>query len=557
MATSKYHFNISLSVLNHLGRNLYRNFITILGEAISNSWDADAEHIQITLDKDNKRLVITDNGEGMSSSDFENKFLLVGYSKRNAGDKERRSSKGRRYIGRKGIGKLALLSCAQKISIYTKKEGEELTGGTIDNDALDEILNSRERAQADSFTAKNYELTDLSPQNIQTYEKELTDGHGTVIVFEELNAKVSSNIPYLRTQIALYFRFSLIDPKFQISLNGDIISDKDLHKLTKRTQFVWTNRLKEDSFLDSLEPLEQNEIDTSEEDADIKFSFFIASVNKPSDLNIHGTGEKIGIDLYVNGRLRETNIMRRRMGFSTQILSSYLYGQVHCDFLDDEGLDRFTSSREGVIEGDEEYAKVLDQLEKILLDIRYEWDVLRKKHRLAGPPPDDNASYSIRKAQHAFNLFETILEEISGNDAKATLDRLRKAVLTPGENDIEANITEYAQMFIIENYLRFKINPSDLTSQNKQNISDQEECDAASMEEAGLHIPVRHEMHGLERLTLRALAKLLELDIAVKRYIPIRNAVAHTGKLTREARQESQASYTNIIQGIRNLDEDS
>lgn len=40
-------FNISLSVLNHLGRNLYRNIITVLGEAISNSWDADANNVWI------------------------------------------------------------------------------------------------------------------------------------------------------------------------------------------------------------------------------------------------------------------------------------------------------------------------------------------------------------------------------------------------------------------------------------------------------------------------------------------------------------------------------
>lgn len=32
-----FQFDISLSVLNHLGRNLYRNFITVLGEAISNA----------------------------------------------------------------------------------------------------------------------------------------------------------------------------------------------------------------------------------------------------------------------------------------------------------------------------------------------------------------------------------------------------------------------------------------------------------------------------------------------------------------------------------------
>ena len=43
----KYNFNISLSVLNHLGRNLYRNIITVLGEAISNSWDADAENVHV------------------------------------------------------------------------------------------------------------------------------------------------------------------------------------------------------------------------------------------------------------------------------------------------------------------------------------------------------------------------------------------------------------------------------------------------------------------------------------------------------------------------------
>lgn len=42
-----YTFNISLSILNHLGRNLYRSFITVLGEAISNSWDADAKSLDL------------------------------------------------------------------------------------------------------------------------------------------------------------------------------------------------------------------------------------------------------------------------------------------------------------------------------------------------------------------------------------------------------------------------------------------------------------------------------------------------------------------------------
>ena len=74
-----YTFNISLSILNHLGRNLYRSFITVLGEAISNSWDADAKNVQVTIDRTSNLLVIKDDGDGMTEDDFQNKFLKIGY----------------------------------------------------------------------------------------------------------------------------------------------------------------------------------------------------------------------------------------------------------------------------------------------------------------------------------------------------------------------------------------------------------------------------------------------------------------------------------------------
>src|SRR4030067_3225232 len=107
MPNNRFTFNISLSVLNHLGRNLYRSFVTVLGEAISNSWDADAKNVWIHVDKDKNSFFIKDDGMGMTGVDFKNKFLKIGYSKRRDGTTE--SPKGRPYIGRKGIGKLALL----------------------------------------------------------------------------------------------------------------------------------------------------------------------------------------------------------------------------------------------------------------------------------------------------------------------------------------------------------------------------------------------------------------------------------------------------------------
>jgi HSP90 family molecular chaperone len=108
-------FQISLSVLNHLGRSLYRSFATVLGEAISNSWDADATNVEISVDRDKDSFVIKDDGVGMTAADFQNKFLKIGYSKRKDG--KRLSESGRPFIGRKGIGKLALLSCATRITV--------------------------------------------------------------------------------------------------------------------------------------------------------------------------------------------------------------------------------------------------------------------------------------------------------------------------------------------------------------------------------------------------------------------------------------------------------
>lgn len=131
-------FRISLDVLNHLGRKLYRNFVTILGEAISNSWDADAKNVCITIDKENRTIVIQDDGIGMTENDFSDKFLKVGYSKRI--DPSVKRMPHRPFIGQKGIGKLSLLSCAESVTIITKALNEEHVGATINNRDLDEKL---------------------------------------------------------------------------------------------------------------------------------------------------------------------------------------------------------------------------------------------------------------------------------------------------------------------------------------------------------------------------------------------------------------------------------
>src|SRR4030042_4207396 len=164
---NQFTFAISLSVLNHLGRNLYRSFVTVLGEAISNSWDANAENVNIYIDKDNNSFIIKDDGIGMSGADFQNKFLKIGYSKRKEGE-TKSPGKKRPYIGRKGIGKLALLSCADKITVMSKTAGGDYIGGTIDNTGLDKAINN-------DLTPDQYPLekldTDIFKDYIQGHKK--------------------------------------------------------------------------------------------------------------------------------------------------------------------------------------------------------------------------------------------------------------------------------------------------------------------------------------------------------------------------------------------------
>lgn len=222
-ADRQFAFEISLSVLNHLGRSLYRSFATVLGEAISNSWDADAKKVEIFLQRNENSFFIKDDGVGMTAEDFQNKFLKIGYSKRKEGVTH--SPQGRPFIGRKGIGKLALLSCADQVTVISKIEGGRYIGGTIDNSALDHAI-------TEDLTPQEYVLGKWNPA---TFAK-ITRGHkhGTIIHFKGLKEGVKGSFEFLSKIIALYFRFSLLDSSFNIFLDREKITYKHLKDLAEK-----------------------------------------------------------------------------------------------------------------------------------------------------------------------------------------------------------------------------------------------------------------------------------------------------------------------------------
>ncbi|MEI2681532.1 ATP-binding protein [Erwinia aphidicola] len=111
----------SHNIIEHLGLKLYQNRPTnVLAELVSNAWDADADKVWIDIDANS--VAVYDNGTGMSRDTLVDHYLIIGKRKRTAENIDETSPKGRKYMGRKGIGKLAPFGIAKKISVFTIEE---------------------------------------------------------------------------------------------------------------------------------------------------------------------------------------------------------------------------------------------------------------------------------------------------------------------------------------------------------------------------------------------------------------------------------------------------
>lgn len=534
MANAEMHFTfeISLSTLNHLGRNLYRSFMTVLGEAISNSWDADAENVWIYIDREKKSLVVKDDGDGMTSEDFQNKFLKIGYSKRKNGSKS--INRHRPYIGRKGIGKLALLSCAKKISILSKTTNTPYVSGVIDNAGLDEAIKN-------DLNPEQYPLGKVDEKKFKKYVEHFQKG--TIVYFEDINEGIRNSVDYLKKLIALYFRFSLLDESFNIFVNDEKISLDHLDDLANNTQFVWVFNDLDDPFV--KEKIEKSPVLYKEmKSQEIQLGKgFIASVVKPSQLKIMATEEKVSVDLFVNGRLREKDILRHIP--STRVVESYLYGQVHVDELDDD-IDRFASGREGIIAEDPKYKQFLESLKKYIAGILKDWDRLRIEINADGDPDNERITRKERRSRELFNEVSKEYAPPRKSAAKGKVDQW----VSDLADDAQFNFSAYADCFVSENLIRKYIKDSslELSKEAKDEIAERKKNEKLFKNKGNISIDLRQSNSETSYLSMDYLANLVDKDDPAakaslsrdaREYKPIRDALAHTALLTAPAKKNS------------------
>jgi signal transduction histidine kinase len=125
MTTSKTtpHFSVSPRVLGPLGAEQLQDPALAVLELIKNAWDADATRVTIRVDQRVKSggITVLDDGHGMSTTDFSERWLVIGASRKRGREK---SEGGRPLIGEKGLGRLASFALGGSITIKSARRNE-------------------------------------------------------------------------------------------------------------------------------------------------------------------------------------------------------------------------------------------------------------------------------------------------------------------------------------------------------------------------------------------------------------------------------------------------
>lgn len=351
----EYRMTLSLNVLNHLGIGLYSNIPAVLSELVANAWDADASTVSILLNIDAGVIEVTDDGRGMTIDDINERFLKVGYQRRQHGNTTRR---GRPVMGRKGIGKLATFAIARVVEVHTCHDQHEPLAFQMDRQEI------RKRIRLDDSDI--YNPKSISPQ--------VADARtGTRLVLRELDKALTRTGPHLKRRLAR--RFSIIGRAhdFEVLVNRDSIGPQDRAYYDK-LEFLWI--LGDDTAQDSFGSItERRRLDSTiqieEQDHDI--SGWIGTVDRPETLNDVNNS----IVLLSRGRLVHENILPdfKEAG----VYAQYIVGEVNADFLDNDGEDIVTSGRQSVKEDDLRYNAIKDFVHRALRKIRDQWTTLRRE----------------------------------------------------------------------------------------------------------------------------------------------------------------------------------
>ena len=211
---SEYSFEPGAMSIVQMGEELIGHPSTAINELVKNGYDADAGSCHLYIHyhpiKSNSFLIIADDGLGMDSDTLFGDWLQPSKSSKRDEDNQKRRSKifNRRYLGSKGIGRLAAMALGEKLTVITKQSNEkEYNWISLDREQfkVEELLkeikfpggkvSSPLTFFSDEISFGNHKVKSSKElQKLLSENRFNTFSEGTLIIVQELDDAVSGII---------------------------------------------------------------------------------------------------------------------------------------------------------------------------------------------------------------------------------------------------------------------------------------------------------------------------------------------------------------------------
>lgn len=406
----KFILSFSTGTIEHLGIQMYQTLPPVIAELISNAYDADAECVQVSFHEDKntgeKKIIVADDGIGMSFNDINNKFLVVGRNRRQF-QENLSPIKKRKVTGRKGIGKLAVFGIAEEIEILSVKNN--LVNGLK--------LNLSKIHQCESLNNTNFNSYEPEPIKINYFEK--NKASGTTIVLNNIKRKSSFKMVDIVESIKKRFTFDDNDFVVRFYYNNKEIASMDYNSKWDiyKGQFEWNF---------------PKDMSTEMEYSHAKdITGKIITTEKPLE------EENRGITLFARGKLVNRNEFYG-IKITTSNAYNYMTGFLNVNFIDDES-DLINTSRDGLLWDNETLETLKHWIQQQLKMIEKDWRTKRiaDKHQKYKEKNNgkDYKNWTNKLQKHEKKLAEKIIDTIMLDENIS--EETTNAILTYVENSFQ------------------------------------------------------------------------------------------------------------------------
>lgn len=376
----RYPVTVAGQLLKHLGLQMYSGAVPAISELISNSYDAMARNVWVTIPtgrsiKSTDGITVKDDGHGMNYDDCRSLYLNIGRNRRSDSSgftKKFNELEPRRVHGRKGIGKLAGFGIAEIIEIRTVKE-KEISHFQLD---FNKLTNSSRFADTEGT-----EADPLSEDGDPTDEKQ-----GTTVKLSQL--KIVRSIKEEEFRKSLARRLLVLDDNFTIHVN---------EKAVTRQEIPFQFR-----FPDSTRDWETA---TLENEKEIKW--WAGFCKEPISEE-----EQRGFVVYARGKLAQTPwFFDLSGGLYGQHGMQYLTGEVQADFIDE--TDDLIATDRGTIRWEDPLAAPLkewgrDKVRELLKN----WPEKRRRAKIKTPKIDRYLAQAKKLPRKEAKAFRAVVNSI-------------------------------------------------------------------------------------------------------------------------------------------------